>query len=175
MAAADLFAMAVELLEATEAALTELGSPISRAFVSPALPALDCCPQLTVHVGGAGEGDTSPLQPPLQPGHRIPTTGNVNLVQLTITVVRCTPGPDNAGNPPPAADIEASAQESLNDLWAIWNHLRTAHRDGSLFDAPAGPGGREFFFDPAFPINIAGNCCGWQIPFRVSLGGYSTS
>ncbi len=173
MAAGDLYAAAVELLEATEVALA--ANPVDRVFVSPALPALDCCPQLTVHVGGASEGDTAPLQPPLQPGHRTYAGDLVNVVQLTITIVRCTPGPDNSGNPPPAAEIQASAQESIDDLWAIWNYLRTEHRAGNLFTAPAGPGSREFFFDPAFPLNIAGGCCGWQIPFRVSLGGYATS
>lgn len=175
MAAGDLYAAARELLEATQAALVLEGAPVDRAFVSPALPALDCCPQLTVHIGGAAEGDTAPLQPPLQPGHRTPQVGVVPLVQLTVTIVRCSPVQDAGGNPPAASAIDATAEATAADLWAIWNHLRTLHREGLLFTAPAGPPGREMYFDPAFPLNTAGGCAGWQIPLRVSLGGYSTS
>ncbi len=173
MAPADLYAVAAELLAGcSDAVATTVGGPIDRAFVSPGLPALDCCPQLTVHVGAAAEGDTEPLSPPLQPGHRTP--GNlVPLVQLCATVVRCSPvWNDGSDSPPAPSAIEAAAVETTQDLWAIWNVLRQQHRAGTLFTAPAGPGSREFFFDPVFPINAAGGCAGWFIPFRVSLGGY---
>src|SRR5665811_316733 len=91
-AATDLFDLAKEYLQACEAAVaTTPGGPIARSFVSPGLPAWDCCPQLSVHVGGPVIGDTMPLAPPLQPGHRFEDTGTVNLVALTATVLRCSP------------------------------------------------------------------------------------
>ena len=174
MASTDLFDLASELLAAVETAIASTpGGPIDRAFLSPGLPSLDCCPQLTVHVGGPAEGDTQPLTTPLQPGHRTSQTALVNLIQLTITIVRCCPGPTDSNPIPSAAAIEAAAVETYADLWAIWNELRTAHRAGTLFDADAGPVSRELFFDPAFPLNPQGGCAGWLIPIRVSLGGYS--
>ena len=174
MAATDLYDAARELLEACEAAVaTTPGGAIERSYVSPGLPALDCCPQLTVHVGASIEGDTSPLAPPLQPAHRASQGLTVPLVQLTATVVRCAPSWDEgADQPPPTSEIDDVARLTNADLWAIWNMLRDLHRAGSLFSAPAGPGSREFFFDPAFPISVQGGCAGWSIPFRVSLGGY---
>lgn len=165
----DLFSAATELLAACEAAIaTAPGGAIARAFVSPGLPALDCCPQLTVHAGGPGEADTQPLTTPLQPGHRVSQTALVNLIQFTITVVRCSPSEAI----PPAAALQASAEETFGDLWALWNVLKQEHRAGNLFDAEAGPGSRELFFDPAIPLNPQGGCAGWLVPLRVSLGGY---
>jgi hypothetical protein len=138
VAATDLFDAAAELLAACETAVsTTPGGAISRTFVSPGLPALDCCPQLSVHVGGAAEGDTAPLSPPLQPGHRT-TLSLVNLVQLTATVVRCTPvWGENEKQPPSAAEIQAAAELTNADLWAIWNVCREQHRAGTLFTAEA--------------------------------------
>lgn len=168
MAATDLFDVAHELLEACAAAVaTTPAGAIDRAFVSPSLPAFDCCPQLTVHVGNALEGDSLPLSPPMQPSHRV-VDKLVPMVQLTCSVIRCTPGPDMRGDPPEVVEIEDAAKQTNADLWAIWNGLRTAKREETLFP----PREREFFFDPAFPISIQGGCAGWLIPFRVTLGGY---
>lgn len=171
MAASDLFDVARELLTACAAAVatTDAGA-IDRVFVSPSLPAFDCCPQLTVHVGNALEGDSSPLSPPMQPSHRA-VDKVVPMVQLTCSVVRCLAGPDARGNAPPVSAIEDAARQTNADLWAIWNELRTMKRDGTLF----APREREFFFDPAFPISVQGGCAGWLIPFRVTLGGYRSA
>src|SRR4051812_1224440 len=96
----DLQALAAEWLAACTAALatTDEGA-IDRSFVSPGVPAFDCCPQLTVHVGGPAEGATAPLAPPLQPGHRT-SIGVVPLVPLTATVIRCIPGMTDSGEFP---------------------------------------------------------------------------
>lgn len=171
MTATDLYALASELLSAAEGILVGTpGGAISRSFVSPGLPSLDCCPQLTVHAGGPAEADTSPVTTPLDPGHRTSNFELLNLVQLTITVVRCAPAPETAI--PTAAELDAVSSETYADLWALWNELRQMHRAGTLFDAPAGPGSRELFFDPAYPLNPQGGCAGWQLPIRVELGGY---
>lgn len=167
----DLFDLAAEWLEVCRAAVaTTAGGAIERAFVSPGAPAWDCCPQLTVHVGGPAEGDTAPLSPPLQPGHRTQQVGIVPLVPLTATVIRCVPISDAQGNPPIPSLLEASAQEIDEDIWAIWAHTRSAFHDGDLFASPSGS--RELVFDPAFSDAPEGGCAGWQIPLRVAVGGY---
>lgn len=172
MAAADLYAAAAELLAASGAALAASpGGAIARAFVSPGPPAWDCCPQLTVHAGGAVAADTAMLQPPLQPGHRIDQGILVNLVPLTITVLRCTPIIEGEGQKmrlPEPADLDAAAAMTIGDLWAIWNWLAARKRDETLFP----PDSRELFFDPAVALNTAGGCSGWEIQVRVTLGGY---
>lgn len=173
MAATDLFDLAAEYLAAVAAALvtTDAGVP-DRAYVSPGAPAFDC-EQVTVHVGGPVEADTAPLAPPLMLGERTQVQGAVFLIQMTATIVRCTAVSDEDGNPPPIADLEASAMKIHADVWATWNFCRDAIRQGLLFASPSGR--REVFFDPAVSLEISGGVAGWQIPIRVQLGGYRFS
>lgn len=164
----DLFDLAAEWLAVCEEAVaTTVGGAIERAFVSPGPPAWDCCPQLTVHVGGPAEGDTAPLSPPLQPGHRTRQTAIVPLVPLTASVIRCVP----SGEVPAELDLEAAAQAMSADVWAIWAHSRDAFGDGSLF--PSSSGSRELIFDAAQVQAPSGGCAGWTIPVRVAVGGYT--
>jgi hypothetical protein len=176
----DLYAAAQELMAATaDAVATSPGGPIDFDHggvqaIWPGLPSYDCVPALYVHAGGAAIGDTYPLQPPLQPMQRMVTTGQVPLLQLTITVLRCVPVIEEDQQSivlPSQALIEAAAQQVYGDLWAIWNHLKNEHRAGNLFQRPSGR--REFIFDPAVPVRTSGGAGGWEIPIRVELGGYN--
>lgn len=175
-ASSDLYDTCRELLDAATVALN--GSPAgvpARRFVSAGLPAFDCS-QLSVHVGGATpglmEGYTAPVDPPMVVGLRTGVTAAVNLVQMTITVVRCIDGvPDDRGNPPSPVKLDNDAQKTLADLWVIWNSLRTQKLAGTLYP----PEHRFFFFDPALALPISGGMAGWQIPTRVQLDGYRTS
>lgn len=174
MAAAGLYDLCREFLEAcAEACTIAPAGAIDRAYVSPGMPAFDCCPQLTVHAGGPQQADTAPLAPPLQPGHREQTTQALILVQMTATVIRCSPTLELDGSPtmPDPALLDASAAETLGDVWTIWNHLATLKRTDALW----GPKTREVFFDAAIPVMTSGGCAGWQIPVRVQLDGYRTS
>ncbi len=170
----DLYAAAAELLAAAEVALTDTpaGCPAYRA-IWPGRPTFDCCPAVFVHVGGADVGGTLPLVPSLQPMQRMVTTGLVELVALTVTVIRCVPVIEQQGQLavlPEVPDIQAAAATIHADLWAIWNYFVHAHRDGILFQYPSGR--REFILDPAVAIVTSGGAGGWQIPVRVQLAGY---
>lgn len=175
MAPSDLFDLCKEYLAACEAAVSGApGGSIDRAYVCSGPPAWDCCPQLTVHAGGPAEGDTAPLGPPLQAGHR-PGLGIVNLVAMTATVLRCVPTVTSEGDWPDPAKMEATAQQTDGDCWAIWNYLLTHKRNGTLFAGADGdPDQREMFLDPAVALTSAGGCAGWELPIRVQLGGYQT-
>jgi hypothetical protein len=173
-AVTDLYDVSRELLEACAQALALTpGGAIDRAYVSPGVPAWDC-EQLTVHAGGPVVADTAPLQPPLQPGRRIEEVGMVNLVTITATVIRCcVPGPEAEGQTiyfPPAEDLDAVAKVILADCWAIWNHVATLKRAGTLWP----PKTRELFFDPAVAVGASGGCAGWQMQMRVQLDGFRT-
>lgn len=177
MPATDLFDLAAELLAAADEALADApGGQIADPFVSPGLPAFDFTPFLSVHVGGPQQADTAPLQPPLQPGHRARDTGAVNLIPMTITVTRNVPMVVEQGGLlvlPSTADMQASAELSCGDIWAIWNHLRTKYRNDDLFASPGSK--REFFFDGAVSVHAQGGHGGFEIPVRVQLDGYETS
>lgn len=173
MAASDLYDVARELLDAATVALNSAPAGVpARRFVSAGLPAFDC-QQLTVHAGGTtpglAEGYTLPIEPPMQPGLRH-LTAKVNLVQLTITIIRCVTVPETGKTAPSPAKLDADAQKTLADLWVIWNSLYTQKLANTLFP----PEHRPLFFDPAIALPIQGGMAGWQIPFRVQLDGYRT-
>jgi hypothetical protein len=169
----DFFLAAEELLQtAADAVATTRGGPIARVYVSAGPPAFDCTAggQLTVHGGAAQAADTLPLQPMLQPAQRIEYGIQVNLVHLTVTVIRCATVVGQSAAVPSAGKLAADAAVSLADLWAIWNFVFTRKRAGLLF----GPldERRELAMDPATPVQTSGGAMGWQIPFRVELSGY---
>lgn len=168
MAARDLFTAANEYLVACHEALatTQEGAP-TRYFISPGPPAWDCPDQLTVHVGGPSVADTLP-QGVLDPGHRATVTGQVNLVVLTATILRCAPTVDDDGNFPTPQQLDAASTVLLDDLWAIWNYVRSAKTNDALFP----PRERELIQDPAIALAPQGGIAGWQITVRVQLGGY---
>lgn len=175
MAASALYDACAELLAAADSALAlTIGGAIPRKFVSPGMPVFDCPPQLTVHSGGPSMADTAPLSPWLQPGHRVHIGSIVDLAVLTITVARCTPTLKETAHKitfPNPADLDASAQEILNDVWVIWNHLVTLKKNETLFP----PLQREMFFGAAVALRTSGGVAGWEIPIRVQLPGYRTA
>lgn len=170
----DLFALASELLAAVKAAVaTAPGGAIPDGCcrVVQGRPAYDCVPGIYVFVGQPAVADTYPLVPALQPGHRVGVQGMVELISMTATVLRCAAVQDDNGNPPTQAQEEQVAQFCLGDVWATWNYLKTLYRAQLLFDSPSH--NREFFYDPAIPVPTSGGAAGWEIPFRVQLGGYT--
>jgi hypothetical protein len=168
----DLETIAQEYLDACIAALamTPDGAP-ERAFLSPGVPPWDCPEQLSVHVGGPAIADTLPLQPALEPYHRISVQGQVNLISLTATILRCAPTVSDTDIFPSPEAYALTSTQTYADLWAIWNYCTQAHRALVLFP----PKTREFAFDPAVGINMEGNTCGWQITCRVQLDGFSVA
>lgn len=174
MAAGDLHALALEYLDAINAALAGApGGQIDRRFISAGLPDWDCCPQLSVHVASDDDAETSPVSPILAPGHRIAVTGIVNIVPLTATILRCVPAFAKDGkSAPAAADLTAAAAETNGDLWTVWNYLVHAKAQKQLFSPAPDGNRREVTLDPAVSLRSQGGCGGWAITVRVQLDGY---
>lgn len=74
------------------------------------------CEQVTVSCGGIGLG-ASPSTGPSTP--RVAGHGSMNLnlryTLIVVQIVRCYPAPDDAGNPPPVADLHAAGLQHLDD------------------------------------------------------------
>jgi hypothetical protein len=143
------------------------GAPSCR-YIDAGPPSWDSYPCLIVYPGGPALADTLPLSPVLAPAHRIVTMGEVDLVSITTTILRCAAIIDEEGNLPQASAHDVAAYQSSADLWAIWNAIKTSKRDGTLFP----PNERELFLDPSVVLNQQGGACGWQITIRVQLDGY---
>lgn len=161
------FEWAQELLGVADLALdTTAGGHIERSFVAAGLPALDCCPQLTVHIAGHQLLGTNAGAGGLAPGHRR-TTGSVRAVRFVVTVVRCAPVLGEKGKPPSPETQEDFAVIMSEDAPAIINAVVRADAEGTLFGGRC----REFYFDGATSLDPSGGCVGWLIGFRASLEG----
>lgn len=163
----DLHDLARAFLEACEEALDTIpdydatldGAP-ERVFVAPGPVALDCCDQLTVHVGTLLEGDSAPFQPKA-------STARINHVTLVATAARCVPVPNSAGNPPPALEQEAAAQQINADKWALWNHIYNLINEGLLFDKCC-----DVIWGGLTALNPNGGCGGSSLLITVCFDGY---
>jgi hypothetical protein len=152
-----------------DACVVALGATCpDRVFLSPGPPSWDCPDQLCVHAGGPVIADTAAPGGVLMSGHRIQQTNIVNVVSMTATILRCAPTIDDYGNMPTALALTQCAQQTMADVWGIWNFLVARKADGTLFP----PKEREFFLDGALVLNPAGAVAGWQIPVRVQLDGF---
>lgn len=172
----DLQLQAVEILNASIQALDTIplsdpaleGAP-DRAFVSPALPAIECCPggQLTVHVASVSD---APIESGLRMGKL--AAGKRTHVLFVVTIARCVlderqgmlAGLDDPLN---AADQQETADQTNTDIWALWNHLYNLWRSELLFTLCS-----EVFFEGAFPLPESGGCAGWTLALRTILDGY---
>jgi hypothetical protein len=168
---ADLYAQCVELLNASIDALDTipslapglLGAP-ERAFVSAGTPALDCCDQLAVNAAPIAEAPTQPLE--MGAGTRHQQQFRKNYVGFTVTITRCANIQDI---PPPVSVLEAVAEQSNADAWALWNYVWNLARSGGIFSLCGG-----VYFDRLAPLTQSGGCAGWSLSMRAELEGYES-
>jgi hypothetical protein len=171
---ADLQALALELLTADEEALNTIpilapgleGAP-ERAFVSPGIPAFDCCPQLTVHVEAINDADTTPGG--LGAGRRN-VSGKKIYVRLVTTIIRCVPSSQTGQvtSPPLATDLQAAAEQTNADAWALYNHIFAMWRSGDFLSLCS-----NLLFEGARSVGEQGKCAGWTLSLRAMLDGYN--
>lgn len=166
----DLYLALEEFFEVCKTALaaTDAGLPECR-YLAAGPPAWDACPCLIGYAGGPAVGDTFPLQPALAPMHRIQLERQVNLVPLTAIALRCQPEIDDNGTLPTPQEQAAAAKTVLQDVWALWNHLRAAKSSAALF----APKEREFSLEPGIAYNPQGAAVGAAITVRTQLDGYT--
>lgn len=104
------------------------------ACVVPGPPAWD-------HCDGEGAGNESPGQLTVHVGRIYPTTATdfsaeirqvqgvkkcstlMTAAELYVTLLRCAPGPDQNGNPPPCEEQAAAARTLHTDMATVWNAL----------------------------------------------------
>lgn len=161
----SLFDAAARLLLTSEDALaTTTGGTPDRTFVAPSDPPFDCCPFLAVVVNGLAEDTTAVGPGGVAAGHRA-TTGSIILASYTVLAVRCAP-PWDGQTPPTPAQIEASAEQVLQDGWALWNELRRAIRCGEIWGVC-----EEVYLDAGISIPEQGGCVGWRFNVRARIQG----
>ena len=144
-----------------------------RAYVAHGLAAIDC-EQLTVAVFTVAQADTAPRGATLDRYFRTTKGMSVNIVPMTVQIVRCYPGvtADNRQAPilPKATALDQASQDLYLVGWQLWNGLQTAKRLGAFAGFC-----REFAMDPLLPIQPQGGFAGWTIPVEVELGGFDVA
>ena len=169
----DLHDVCLAFLEAAEEALDTIpgsapglaGAP-ERKFVSAGTPVLDCCDQLTVHVGPVAEDPLSPSS--AQSGQRARFDARKNQVTLVVTIGRCM-DLSALPSPPPVATLEADGDQHNADGWALWNELWNMVRSGDLFTLCSDS-------KPVLrPLAPSGGCSGWTLTYQVWIEGYEAS
>ena len=158
--ATELLVAAVEALDTVPTYAPALGGAPERNFVAPGPPALDCCDQLTVHVGPISEGATAP-------GQQKASYSWINRVALVLTFTRCVPVQDANGNPPSASLQEDAAEQINADKWAMWNHLHNLIVQGELFDRCC-----DVVWGNLLPLIPSGGCGGSTLTITVCFDGY---
>lgn len=163
---AALYEHAAELLALAEDCLAgSLGGVPDRSYVAVSLPALDCCPQLTVHPAGLAIDAALPTAPATIGAANLRLC-TVYLATLVITIVRCTPQPDGiTGQPPSPAELDAVAEVIAQDGWLLWNCVANAIANGGLF----GAGCLGIYLDSAIPLVESGGCAGWTLQIRARI------
>lgn len=153
-------------------ALLPAGTP-GRAYVAQGLAAIDC-EQLTVSVYTVVNPGTAPVGAVLDRYFKVTRAHSVNIVPMTVQLVRCVPGvtQGNRQQPilPSVAELAQSSAELYADGWQLWNGLQSAKRQGAFAGVC-----REFAMDPLLPIQPQGGFAGWTIPVEVQLDGFDVA
>lgn len=174
--ATSLYDLAAELLAVASGILAATPSGVPAAkYVSQGPPAIDCPNQLTVHAGivayaqdlsrGGADGIIDP---------RFPV---VPMVPLTITAMRCAskqalPSGGAQLKLPQITAIQADAKVCYIDAWSLFNGLRRAQREGTLF---AGYPCRKFDIGGCIPLAPEGGALGNMVTLEVQLDGYDAA
>jgi hypothetical protein len=161
------------VLAVSEAALALLPAGVpARSYVAHGLAAIDC-EQLTVSVYTVTVADTSPRVLPLDRQFKT-RYGSVNIVPMTVQIVRCYPAVTLGGRQQPmlpaASTLAQAGAELYADGWQLWNGLQTAKRLGA-FEGVC----HEFSMDPLIPIQPSGGFAGWSVPVEVRLDGFEVN
>lgn len=161
----SLYDLAAEVLVVAEACLTTTTAGVpSLSYVSPSLPAYDCCPALIVSVPSLGEEGTSPQLNAMDLGRKA-SYGRVNLASLNVTALRCAPAMDPQGGVS-LTDIEVAARETLEDGWALWCGFYHAIIAGTFKGTC-----EDVHFDQGRAVTEQGDCVGWTFLFRAQIDG----
>ena len=142
-----------------------------RQCLAPGAPGLIAwdCEQLVVSLGQIGLGTAE------DSGLRSPQVGSpagllVRYAQWSIQLVRCTPRPDDEGNPPPVADIGAAGLDALVDAGLLSQFVtNTAENPPDWLDL-----GGEARAGGVVSLGPAGNYHGYEATLTFSAMAVST-
>jgi hypothetical protein len=94
--------------------------------------------------------------------------------QYTVSMVRCSPAGDDAGNPPPCDAISAAARVTVEDAWAVRAGLMCCLCAGSTRQPDGTKLFESYWLGPQNEVGPGGMCQGSEITVAIGVtnGGY---
>lgn len=94
--------------------------------------------------------------------------------QYTISMTRCSPTSDDAGNPPPCSAVGAAARVTVEDAWAIRAGLLCCLCEGTTRQADGTKAFERYWLGPQIEVGPGGMCQGSEITVSIGVtnGGY---
>lgn len=153
--------VATQLVTGSGALLTADGASVGREVVTQGDVAWDACDcgQLAVSITRISRSNAFPndVRPTAQ------CYGGARVADMSLSIVRCVPGPDINGNPPGPASLIIAAQRGQADEFIIRNYV-TCYL-ASLVDAGII---MDFSVGDTTMIGPSGGCGGSQLEIRVA-------
>lgn len=142
--------------------LTANGRPVTRAFVTMGEVAWDdcACGQLSVAISRIVSTSAFPNETARLGTH----CGDMVMLELSIALVRCVPGPDINGTAPTPAALTASAAEALLDAHDVRETATSL-----LCDLDKSATINDYFIGEQIPLGPSGYCGGTQLVVRVAF------
>lgn len=162
--------VATALLDALADALVQATTgrpPPAKVYVSHGLPAHDGCCE-----GGQATVWLERVEyRPVQDGGGASAAGCVSDTWGTFVLewARCVPTLDDTGAWPSEGDLDVSAGDLLEDLWAVLTELDDRRATGTL--VPGHQLCQGINPGDAVPLEPRGACAGWQVRVDVALQG----
>ena len=172
----SLYSLAQELLAAVTAAMatTDAGAP-PMSYIAVGEPAFgpESCDQAIVTINTITEGQTGPTTPPEITGQRF-RYGRLNEATMTAYAIRCMLVSQQ--NQVPYAgltvtDLDAASSQAYQDMWAIWNYINYAIRNGTLFNGTC----TIAHFNASTSYTPEAGLGGSRFNLRVQLDGYDAT
>ena len=180
-AAQDLLTCVCEALDRIPEQMTGLDGCPCRTGVVAGVPAADGCDgdcsagpgeypgQLTVHTVRTYVAEL-PAYTNLQAVRLDGTNCGPNaltVVDLMVTLWRCSPGPTDEGCPPSMADLEATAIQQHVDMMAVTQAVTCCYPSTDSTRRK----GRRYSLGPSTALGPQGGCVGFQTSVTVALDG----
>jgi hypothetical protein len=158
-----LYDACVEALDMIPTFSPGLGGAPERSFIAQGTPVIPSqCDQLAVAAIPLAEAPTQPLE--MGAGTRHQQQFRKNYVRWRIWITRCA---DVSEIPVPVTALDAIAQQTYADAWALWNYVWNMARAGEIFTICGG-----VYFDSLDPLTPSGGVYGSVLNIRAEVEGF---
>lgn len=163
----SVFDIGTTILAAVSAALTADGRSVARVLMYPGTVAWDGCDCGQLALGVTTHFNSRDL---------VNDSGNMyqnctapaRIARYSLSIIRCIPGPDDAGNPPTAGALTNAFQIQEDDAFVAWHTVQCELTTLENVNQPGGPViGAGIMLDQVV-LPTLGSCTGTELHFQAA-------